>query len=52
MARLLEPAFAAYSDLAVAVTANGHILCFYEAADYQQLLLARFDLAWVEGSSA
>ena len=50
MARLLEPAFAAYSDLAV--TANGHILCFYEAAEYQQLLLARFDLAWVEGSSA
>lgn len=46
VARVLESAFAAYSDLAV--TANGQILCFYEAADYQQLVLARFDLSWLE----
>lgn len=45
VARVLEPAFAAYSDLAV--TANGHILCFYEAAAYQQLVLARFELTWL-----
>ena len=45
MARVLEPGSAAYSDLAV--TANGHILCFYEAAEYQHLVLARFDLAWL-----
>ncbi len=45
VARILEPAFAAYSDLAV--TAKGHILCFYETADYQQLVMARFDLTWL-----
>ncbi len=45
VARVLEPISAAYSDLAV--TASGQILCFYEAAEYRQLVLASFNLNWL-----
>jgi sialidase-1 len=47
VARVLEPETAAYSDLAV--SADGHILCFYEARkNYGALTLAHFDIQWLE----
>ncbi len=53
VAKVLEPGYAGYADLAV--TDQGHILCFYERGhlergqtDTQSLCLARFNLAWVE----
>lgn len=49
VARVLESGSSAYSDLAI--TADGHILCFYEADEYQRLVLARFDMAWLEGQA-
>ena len=45
--KTLEPGPSAYSDLAV--LRDGTILCFYEAAP--QLLLARFNLAWLTDGS-
>ncbi len=48
LAKLLHPGPSAYSDLAV--TADGIIHCLYEGGDehaYEQLRLARFDLAWL-----
>jgi len=46
--RLLQAGASAYSDLAV--TADGHILCFYERGEkdpYEKLTLARFPSAWL-----
>jgi len=48
LSRVLDPGPGAYSDLAV--TADGHILCFYERGDqgpYEKLTLARFPQAWL-----
>ncbi len=45
-ARVLAPGSSAYSDLAVG--GDGQILCFYEADEYRRLVLARFDLGWIE----
>ena len=48
VARVLDAGPSAYSDLAV--TADGQILCFYEARTGEsRLALARFGLDWVEG---
>lgn len=49
VARVLESGASAYSDLAI--TADGHILCFYEADEYRRLILARFDMAWLKGQT-
>lgn len=46
VSRVLEPGSAAYSDLAV--TDDGQILCLYEANNYDRLVLARFNIDWVE----
>jgi sialidase-1 len=46
VARVLEGGSSAYSDLAI--TADEHILCFYEAADYSRLTIARFNMAWLQ----
>jgi len=43
--RTLEAGLSAYSDLAV--LPDGRVLCLYEAGN--DIRLARFDLAWVEG---
>lgn len=43
--RTLEAGPSAYSDLAV--LPDGRVLCLYEAGN--DIRLARFDLAWVEG---
>ena len=48
-ARVLAPGLAAYSDLAI--TDDGHVLCLYEADDYDCLRLARFDIAWLEAKT-
>lgn len=54
IAKLLHAGPAAYSDLAV--TADGMIHCLYECGEghpYENLRLARFDLAWlVDGEGA
>lgn len=41
VSQVLHAGSAAYSDLAI--NSDGEILCFFEADDYTQLLLARFD---------
>ncbi len=46
VARVLEPGSSAYSDLAI--PADGHIFCFYEADNYGQLVLAQFNMEWLE----
>lgn len=46
MARVLEPGSSAYSDLAIA--ADGNILCLYDADIYGQLVLAQFNMEWLE----
>ena len=48
VAKVLEPGFSAYSDLAV--LPDGTILCLYEtgaARKYGALTLARFSLDWL-----
>ena len=50
LGRVLDPGPAAYSDLAV--TADGYILCFYEArAGYDRLTVARFSIDWLENEA-
>ena len=55
VARTLWRGPAAYSDLCV--TADGHILCLYEASNhaaanpYARLTLARFNLEWLTGGA-
>ncbi|MCL4851598.1 MAG: glycoside hydrolase [Bryobacteraceae bacterium] len=48
--RVLYKGLAAYSDLMIAP--DGKILCFYEADDYEKIVLARFDLQWLTSPSA
>jgi hypothetical protein len=43
--RVIYPGAAAYSDLAV--SAEGDILCLFEADDYASLQLAHFAPAWL-----
>lgn len=45
--RVLYEGSAGYSDLAV--TADGRILCLYEADDYTRIACALVDVAWLEG---
>lgn len=49
-ARVLYAGAAAYCDLAV--SADGEVLCLFEADDYARLALARFRPAWVEAGVA
>jgi sialidase-1 len=45
VSKVLYEGSSAYSDLAIA--ADQTILCLYEADDYTQLRLARFNLEWL-----
>ena len=45
VSKVLFPGSAAYSDLAV--TADGQILCLFEAEDYEKIVLGRFNIEWL-----
>ena len=45
VSKVLFSGSAAYSDLAV--TTDGQILCFFEADNYERLILARFNIEWL-----
>ena len=45
VSKVLHSGSSAYSDLGV--TADGQVLCFYEADDYRRMVLARFNIEWL-----